>query len=156
MIEISSNPGVYLTMNGPSDFHVIGTLRDWSVEERLADISVPTLVLSGRYDEATPPAVQPYHDLIPDARWEIFEESSHVPQAEEPERFFEVLTGFLDGIRGCLGVWPVLGPPVTFITSETLFRSVQPCVMTRRKCSVPGWPSFRGPSSSGCCARPGL
>ncbi|MFC4535733.1 proline iminopeptidase-family hydrolase [Sphaerisporangium dianthi] len=93
--EIYNDPTVYYTMNGPSEFHVIGTLRDWSVEDCCADIAVPTLVLSGRYDEATPVTVRPFHDLIPDVRWEIFEESSHLPHLEEPELFLEVMRDYL-------------------------------------------------------------
>ncbi|MEV5973485.1 proline iminopeptidase-family hydrolase [Streptomyces sp. NPDC051921] len=93
--EVYNDPTVYLTMNGPSEFHVIGTLRDWSVVDRCPDIAVPTLLLSGRYDEATPATVQPFHDLIPDVRWEVFEHSSHSPHIEEPERFGEVMRDFL-------------------------------------------------------------
>lgn len=68
------------------------------MEDLCPDIAVPTLLISGRYDEATPRTVQPFADLIPDVRWEIFEESSHLPHLEEPERFVRVLTGFLDGL----------------------------------------------------------
>jgi L-proline amide hydrolase len=94
-METTNDPTVYSIMNGPSEFYVTGTLRDWSVEDCLARITVPTLVISGRHDEATPATVQPFHDLIPDVRWEIFEESSHMPHLEEPERFHAVLAEFL-------------------------------------------------------------
>lgn len=97
-MEMLSNPAVYHAMNGPSEFHVIGTLKDWSVVDRLADIAVPALVVSGRYDEATPVTVRPYYERIPDVRWEIFEESSHVPNLEEPERFHTVLADFLKSL----------------------------------------------------------
>ncbi|MGA4838253.1 proline iminopeptidase-family hydrolase [Streptomyces sp. G45] len=98
-MEAVTDPTVYHTMNGPNEFHVIGSLRDWSVIDGLPRIDVPTLILSGRHDEATPVTVQPFQDLIPGARWEIFEESSHSPHFEEPERFYEVLGGFLDTLR---------------------------------------------------------
>ncbi|PYC66955.1 alpha/beta hydrolase [Micromonospora arborensis] len=93
--EIANDPTVYYTMNGPSEFHVVGTLRDWSVVDCLAGITAPTLVLSGRHDEATPATLQPFLDHIPDSRWVVFEESSHLPHLEEPERFTAVLRGFL-------------------------------------------------------------
>ncbi|MFB8396973.1 proline iminopeptidase-family hydrolase [Streptomyces yangpuensis] len=96
--EVYNDPTVYYTMNGPSEFHVIGTLRDWGVEDCLPDIQVPTLILSGRHDEATPKTVQPYKDLIPESRWEIFEDSSHVPHLEEPELFEKVMTGYLGSL----------------------------------------------------------
>jgi len=95
--EIQSlDPTVYLTMYGPNEFYCIGTLRNWSVVERVKDILVPTLLLSGRYDEATPATVQPFFDNIPDVRWEIFETSSHMPFVEEPERYRETVEAFLD------------------------------------------------------------
>jgi L-proline amide hydrolase len=93
--EVVDDPTVYHAMNGPSEFHVIGTLRDWSVERLCPRVAVPTLVLSGRHDEATPRAVRPFVELIPGARWEMFDESSHVPHLEEPERFQRVLLRFL-------------------------------------------------------------
>ncbi|MGC5365627.1 proline iminopeptidase-family hydrolase [Streptomyces sp. DT24] len=94
--EVYNDPTVYYAMNGPSEFHVTGTLRDWSVIDHCPDVAVPTLLISGRHDEATPATVQPFQDLIPDVRWEMFEESSHLPHLEEPERFTEVMRAFLD------------------------------------------------------------
>jgi L-proline amide hydrolase len=98
-LETAGNPTVYSIMNGPSEFQVTGTLRDFSVEDCLGDIAVPTLLLSGRHDEATPVTVRPYHERIPDVRWEIFENSSHVPHLEEPERFRSVLVDFLTSLE---------------------------------------------------------
>ena len=98
-MEVVDDPTVYSIMNGPSEFHVVGTLRDFSVEECLPDIEVPTLLVSGRYDEATPVTVQPFHDRIPDVRWEVFEDSSHLPHLEEPERFRAVMVDFLNGLE---------------------------------------------------------
>jgi L-proline amide hydrolase len=98
-METSNDPTVYSVMNGPSEFHVTGTLRDWSIVDCLGDIEVPTLLVSGRYDEATPVTVQPYFDRIRNVRWEVFEESSHLPNLEEPQRFHAVLAQFLDELE---------------------------------------------------------
>ncbi|WP_371476516.1 proline iminopeptidase-family hydrolase [Kitasatospora sp. NBC_00315] len=94
-MEIVNDPTVYHAMNGPSEFHVVGSLRDVTVEHLLPQIDVPTLVLSGRHDEATEEVVRPFHELIPGARQVILEESSHLPHLEEPARFFRVLAEFL-------------------------------------------------------------
>jgi L-proline amide hydrolase len=93
---IDDDPTVYMTMNGPSEFHVIGNLKTWSIIDRLDRIRVPTLLISGRYDEATPAVVQPFADRIKDVRWEIFENSSHMPHVEETERCLKVVGDFLD------------------------------------------------------------
>lgn len=94
--QIEADPTVYQTMNGPSEFHVIGTLRSWSVIDRLDCIAAPVLLISGRHDEATPAVVQPFADRINNVRWVIFEESSHMPHVEEPERCMQVVGDFLD------------------------------------------------------------
>jgi L-proline amide hydrolase len=93
--SIDTDPTVYHTMNGPNEFHVIGTLKDWTIVDRLDRIAVPTLLVSGRYDEATPATVQPYADRIPDVRWEIFERSSHMPHVEEEEAYLRIVGAFL-------------------------------------------------------------
>jgi L-proline amide hydrolase len=70
-------------------------LRGWTVVERVRDILAPTLLLSGLHDEATPATIQPFLDNIADVRWEIFEDSSHMPFVEEPERYRAVVEEFL-------------------------------------------------------------
>jgi L-proline amide hydrolase len=89
------DPTVYYTMNGPSEFHCIGTIKDWSIIDRLHRVRVPTLLISGRHDEATPAVVQPYADLIANVRWRIFENASHLPHIEETEEFLQVVRAFL-------------------------------------------------------------
>lgn len=95
MERLNEDPTVYHTMNGPNEFFCVGTLRDWSVVDRVHSIVAPTLLASGRFDEATPATVQPFFDAIPDVRWEIFENSSHMPFVEEPERYMKVVGDFL-------------------------------------------------------------
>lgn len=97
--KLGQNPEVYHTMNGPSEFHVIGTLKDWDITSRLGEIRVPTLVIGGRYDEATPAITETVHRGIPESEWVIFENSSHTPHIEETERYFQVLDQFLSRVE---------------------------------------------------------
>jgi proline-specific peptidase len=90
---------VYMTMNGPSEFHCIGTLRTWDVTPRLGEITIPTLVISGRYDEATPKISKEVSDAIPGAEWVLFEESSHTSYLEEPERYLATVGSFLERVE---------------------------------------------------------
>ncbi len=90
---------VYNVMNGPSEFHVIGKLREWSILERLDRITVPTLLLSGAYDEATPAIVGSIAERIPHAEWVLFPASSHMPHVEEPLAFRCAVRGFLAGLE---------------------------------------------------------
>jgi len=93
---IAEDPTVYHTMNGPSEFHVIGTLKTWSVVDEVNRIQVPTLLISGGHDEAAPSTVQPFADGIPDVRWHIFEQSSHVPHIEERNAYMALVQDFID------------------------------------------------------------
>jgi L-proline amide hydrolase len=95
---IADDPTVYHAMNGPTEFHVVGTMKDWTIESRLHSIIVPTLLISGQYDEATTLCVQPYADFIPDVRWRVFEHSSHMPHVEEKEACLLAVADFLDAV----------------------------------------------------------
>lgn len=86
---------VYNTMWGPSEALATGNLKDWSVIEHLPKIRLKTLLISGKYDEATPKQMQIIVDNIADIKWELFENSSHCANLEEPEKFMKTVTEFL-------------------------------------------------------------
>jgi L-proline amide hydrolase len=92
---LANLPEVYNTMNGPSEFHVIGTIKNWDIRHRLGEINVPTLVTSGRFDEATPLIAETVHKGIPNSEWVVFEQSSHSAHVEEEERYTQVLSEFI-------------------------------------------------------------
>ena len=95
-VQLAAEPTVYHTMNGPSEFHVIGSLKNWDIRADLHAIKVPTLLVSGKYDEATPTMVKEINELISQSTWELFPESSHMPHIEEPARFKRVVGDWLD------------------------------------------------------------
>lgn len=97
--KLAQWPEVYFTMNGPSEFHVIGTLKHWDITARLGEIHAPTLVIGGRFDEATPLITETVHRGIAGSEWVIFEQSSHMPHVEEPDRYIHVLDDFLTRVE---------------------------------------------------------
>jgi proline-specific peptidase len=92
--QMDGNP-VYLTLNGPTEFDVIGLLRDWDRSADLHRIASPTLITVGRYDELTPACAQTILEGVPDGRLVLFEESAHIAHLEEGERYAEVVEAFL-------------------------------------------------------------
>lgn len=72
-----------------------GELSGWDVRPRLHEIEVPTLVVAGRHDGATAGAEDALHQGIRGSELSVFEDSSHYPFAEEPERFLSALEDFL-------------------------------------------------------------
>ena len=96
---IGENPDIYMHMQGPNEFVIVGTLKDWDISDRLGEIDVPTLVTSGRHDECTPMQAEIVHRGIRGSEWVVFEDSSHMQFAEEPERYLEVLDDFLTRVE---------------------------------------------------------
>lgn len=71
--------------------------RNLLTEEELGTIKAPTLVLWTRHDPtATVEDGQRYARAIPGARFEVFEESSHMPQHEEWDRFNRLHIAFVN------------------------------------------------------------
>lgn len=95
--ESFSNLGIqiYETMLGPSEFRITGNLRSWDVLDRLGEISLPTLIFAGRFDECTPERMREMHQRINGSQFVLFESSAHLPFIEEPERFDQVTRDFL-------------------------------------------------------------
>ena len=97
---MESDPTVYATMNGPTEFTVVGTIASFDITDRLGEIDVPVLLVSGEHDEVRPSVVASMHERLRDSEWVLFEDSSHMPHLEEPERFLSVVSAFLERVEG--------------------------------------------------------
>ena len=94
------NPDVYVYMQGPSEFTITGTIKDYDVTGRLKDITVPTLFTAGEYDEVRPESVRFYQSLVPGSRLAVIENAAHLTMQDEPERYVQVLREFLHEAEG--------------------------------------------------------
>ncbi|KAJ7577924.1 proline iminopeptidase [Mycena floridula] len=83
-----------LILFGDSPWEVKGTTKDWSALEIAHDITVPTLLMNGRYDWSDE-AVEPLFRAIPVVKWVAFSNSSHLLHIEEKERFMDVVSKWL-------------------------------------------------------------
>ncbi|MCA9878322.1 MAG: alpha/beta fold hydrolase [Thermomicrobiales bacterium] len=67
--------------------------------ERLGEVAAPTLVLCGDQDIADVQQAGPLiARVIPGAQLAVLPNASHLPQMEHPERFNDILLGFLRGV----------------------------------------------------------
>jgi pimeloyl-ACP methyl ester carboxylesterase len=67
-----------------------------SAIDRLYLADMPTLIVWGERDRIIPIAhAYKAHEVIPNSRLEVMKGVGHFPQAEEPERFAEILTSFM-------------------------------------------------------------
>jgi proline-specific peptidase len=97
--KMAQNSDVYNYMQGPNEFVITGTFKDWDITARLGEIRVPTLFTSGRHDECTPTQAEIVHRGIAGSEWVVFEDSSHMQFVEEPERYLAVLDDFLTRVE---------------------------------------------------------
>jgi 3-oxoadipate enol-lactonase len=75
-------------------------LAELDLRGELAKVKMPTLVVVGEQDEATPPPMS--HELaalLPDARLRIIAGCAHVPQLQSPGLFLEAISDFLPAIN---------------------------------------------------------
>ena len=97
--QMESDPTVYGTMNGPTEFTVIGPLREWTIVDRLGELDVPLLLISGEHDEVRPEVVKVIDDNAPNSEWVLFEGCSHTPHLEAPDRFLRTVEAFLERVE---------------------------------------------------------
>jgi proline-specific peptidase len=94
---------VYDLTTGGAEFPTEGTtfeLADWDIRPLLGRVSAPTLLLSGRYDEATPAVMSTLQHGIAGSQWHILEESSHSCHTEEEALTMLLVADFLARIEG--------------------------------------------------------
>jgi pimeloyl-ACP methyl ester carboxylesterase len=82
--------------NKPGFLHALQAILDYDFEDRIGEISCPTLIVWGRNDEIVPVEdAYEYERLIPGSRKVIFEDTGHVPMLERPERFNALVEEFV-------------------------------------------------------------
>jgi pimeloyl-ACP methyl ester carboxylesterase len=69
---------------------------DYDFRDRLPDVKVPTLIVWGEKDSIIPVSdANEFERLISDSRKVVMKDTGHIPMAERPEAFNDVLTEFL-------------------------------------------------------------
>lgn len=96
---MEADPRVYHAMCGPSEFHITGSLRDWDVTPRLREIALPTLVISGEHDEATPTITAALQQGIAGSERVVMQGCSHLCHLEQPEAYLQQLSRFFDQVE---------------------------------------------------------
>src|SRR5262245_20373772 len=94
---------VYETIQGPNEFMVTGTMRNWDRWQALPSITVPTLLLVGRHDEMAVADVRRMGELIPRSRVAVFDRGSHLTMWDDQDAYFAALVPFLRTAHAGLG-----------------------------------------------------
>ena len=90
---------IYEHMWGPSEFVATGTLKDHDRTPHLKNVKIPTLIVCGEHDEATPATGQRYAKRLHNGQFEMIRGASHVIWEEQPARLRKAINRFLAGIE---------------------------------------------------------
>lgn len=85
----------YISRQGPSEWEILGSLRDWEGWSQAHNIEAETLLTNGRYDQTADLAIQPWFKHIPKVKWVVFQNATHMAHWEEREHFISVVGNFL-------------------------------------------------------------
>jgi proline iminopeptidase len=81
-------------MWGPTEFNATGSLLNFDLTPSLHQLSLPVLLLVGRFDEARPQTAAKFQAMIPGAPLEVLEHSGHMAPLEEYQAFAGLLEDF--------------------------------------------------------------
>lgn len=75
------------------------SLQGWDVTDRLTEIRLPCLVITGEYDAIAPKCAEAIHRGVRGSKLVKFKECSHTPMWEDRVGFVEVVRNFLDCVK---------------------------------------------------------
>lgn len=85
----------YLHAWGPNEFFPTGTLKDFDYTDKLSQLNTPALIISGADDLSTPVIAKTMYDQLPNAKWELFQNSRHMPFVDEESKYRQLLSLWL-------------------------------------------------------------
>ncbi len=93
------NEALYNHMWGPSEFCATGTLKGYDGTSILKKIIVPTLFISGQYDEATPKSSKFFAKKVKNSRFIEIKGASHSSLREKPSITLKYFKQFLQEFK---------------------------------------------------------
>lgn len=93
------NQSLYVTMQGPSEFGVAGKLINWSVQERLQELKVPTLVIGGTHDTMDPEHMKKMSEWVQNGSFLLCPNGSHMSMYDDQEAYMAGLIKFILGVN---------------------------------------------------------
>lgn len=92
------NQTVYEYMQGPSEFVPGGILKDWSVWDRLHEITVPCLTIGAKYDSMNPEEMEEMSKLVKNGSYLYCPKGSHLAQWDDQEVYMTGVLQFIEGL----------------------------------------------------------
>ncbi|HXO76002.1 MAG TPA: proline iminopeptidase-family hydrolase [Puia sp.] len=92
------SPGIYVTMQGPSEFKTGGRLIKWDRSRDLPKLKVPTLTIGGEYDTMDPKYMEWMSKQVQQGSYVYCPEGSHCDMWDDQAHYFPGLIKFLKDV----------------------------------------------------------
>lgn len=94
------NPDLYVTMQGPSEFGVVGDakLKNWDIKGKLSNISTPTLTIGGTYDTMDPKHMEWIASEVQNGHYLHCPNGSHLAMYDDADTYFKGLIEFIKSV----------------------------------------------------------
>ena len=94
------NPAIYVSMQGPSELGIStdAKLAQWDRVEQLASIDVPALVIGARHDTMDPAHLEMMAGRLPQGRYLLCPDGSHLAMYDDQQVYFAGLVDFLKSL----------------------------------------------------------
>jgi L-proline amide hydrolase len=98
---LAEDSTVYQTLNGPNEFYIVGSMKDWTIEDDLQKITPETvpggiLLMNSYFDEVQDECMMPYlTKTTARVKWVRFALSAHIIYLDEPEKVIEAVSAFI-------------------------------------------------------------
>jgi len=92
--------GIYVSMQGPSEFKTGGRLIKWDRSKDLGQIKVPTLTIGGEFDTMDPKYMEWMSKQVQHGTYLYCPNGSHCDMWDDQEHYFPGLIKFLHDVDG--------------------------------------------------------
>jgi proline iminopeptidase len=97
------NEAIYNYMQGPSEFTITGTLKQYDGTPLLKDVTVPTLYTVGEFDEADPPTIKRFASMTPGAKVIVLPGAAHLTPWDARDESIRAVRTFLRAADSSVG-----------------------------------------------------
>lgn len=86
---------VYNTMNGPTEFTVVGSFKDYDGTPRLKELTLPVLWVAGEHDETSPAAAKDFQKLVPGSEYVELKGAGHMTMYDARAEYLSAVRKFV-------------------------------------------------------------
>lgn len=98
-VPSESNSFIYNYMWGPTEFTATGTLKNYDRLAELKEVKVPTLFMTGEFDEARPSTVRYFQSLVPNSKFVMIEGAGHSTVHDNKDQTINAVRDFLNSMK---------------------------------------------------------